>query len=635
MAGQAHDLVQRALPFETLLKSTVSCVCLHVVICCQVRLEQEAKSKRQQAANLNVLKALQKLSDATPENWAMMSAEFQEVMRTELPDTGDQREALQAEADRVFQYAQQYVKQMEERLKEQEEKERIRLEELKVKEQQARSVLTEVEACLGKAEEEAQKARTVSEQLYQLSTQNQSPQTSQGSGAASGRDALLSSFPKGAEEALRQGRVCGKLGALAQQSAEGAWKFLEGHKMALLEVETLRQEMLVFVQRSEARLQQCQMAAQQALKMSSESRERIQNNAAPMLWDRKSGDIFRSYDQDEDGFLSRNEVLNFARLEYGFAIPAASLDRIFQQLTLPGAPGLEPTRFQQLRTAVGIARFESRKKQEKQEKQEKSEEKSENPLESEALKVEAEYQEYLKQRKRSVSAEVEAIAWSDLEKKVVEVESASAAFVKASSESPEELQRSEAALDAALQAARNAVPGFLSHLRALRHSVMQLVLVQPKAAEKPPKKEGREGKEGKEGKDEQEPAKPESAETQEAPDAEPKKEPKDVEPKDSAADSAELKELKELQEKLRQLSLRLSKLEARIVLAERRASEGRKVTARIAALKVEEVRMEVAMKLRQCIEQLGGKAVDLFQIIAKGEDVASVEEAPPPPGFSL
>ena len=37
---------------------------------------------------------------------------------------------------------------------------------------------------------------------------------------------------------------------------------------------------------------------------------------------------------------------------------------------------------------------------------------------------------------------------------------------------------------------------------------------------------------------------------------------------------------------------------------------------------------EVALKLRQCIEQLGGKAVDLFQIIAKGEDAASVEEAP-------
>ena len=43
---------------------------------------------------------------------------------------------------------------------------------------------------------------------------------------------------------------------------------------------------------------------------------------------------------------------------------------------------------------------------------------------------------------------------------------------------------------------------------------------------------------------------------------------------------------------------------------------------------MEEVRLEVAVKLRQCIEQLGGKAVDLFQIIAKGEDVASVEEDP-------
>ena len=34
----------------------------------------------------------------------------------------------------------------------------------------------------------------------------------------------------------------------------------------------------------------------------------------------------------------------------------------------------------------------------------------------------------------------------------------------------------------------------------------------------------------------------------------------------------------------------------------------------------------MAVQLRQCIEQLGGKAVALFQIIAKGEDLASVEE---------
>ena len=43
-------------------------------------------------------------------------------------------------------------------------------------------------------------------------------------------------------------------------------------------------------------------------------------------------------------------------------------------------------------------------------------------------------------------------------------------------------------------------------------------------------------------------------------------------------------------------------------------------------IQVEEVRLEVAVQLRKCIEQLGGKAVDLFQIIAKGEDLASVEE---------
>ena len=51
-----------------------------------------------------------------------------------------------------------------------------------------------------------------------------------------------------------------------------------------------------------------------------------------------------------------------------------------------------------------------------------------------------------------------------------------------------------------------------------------------------------------------------------------------------------------------------------------------KLVLKLGQMQVEEVRLEVAVKLRQCIEQLGGKAVDLFQIIAKGEDVASVEE---------
>ena len=42
-----------------------------------------------------VLQAMQKLQDATPQNWAVVSTEFKTVMETELPETGDQREQLQ------------------------------------------------------------------------------------------------------------------------------------------------------------------------------------------------------------------------------------------------------------------------------------------------------------------------------------------------------------------------------------------------------------------------------------------------------------------------------------------------------------------------------------------------------------
>jgi len=368
-------------------------------------------------------------------------------------------------------------------------------------------------------------------------------------------------------------------------------------------------------------MQQAQMVAAQAVKMASESMERICNTAAPAICDRKNGDIFRRYDQDEDGMLSASEVTTFARLEYGFALPKANLDRILSHLgaeKTDHVAAVEPKRFHQLRTAVGIARFEVRAKKVKEAKAEKAEGTAIPGAEEEKLLVE--FQNHLKQRQNGIASEMEKIAWKDLESKIAEVESTSASFVKAAADSvsQDELQRFEATFDAALQAARSALPGFVNQLRSLHHEALQ---VSMKAEEKKPK-------ETKETEKTEEKKTTETQEDMKVEKPEEKTEKENEAPKTEGQDEPKEKdELKVLKEKLRGLSVKLAKLEARMLLAERKASEGRKVTARITAHKVEEVRLEVAMKLRQCIEQLGGKAVDLFQIIAKGEDVASVEEA--------
>lgn len=181
------------------------------------------------------------------------------------------------------------------------------------------------------------------------------------------------------------------------------------------------------------------MTAAQAVKMASESKERIGNTAAPAICDRKNGDIFRRYDQDEDGMLSSSEVVSFCRLEYGFALPQGNLDRILQHLaTTPAGAGtgtaaVEPKRFHQLRTAVGIARFEARAKKAKMAAKMAADTAGDTAgdtasaaaaAEDEKLKLE--FQNHLKQRQQQMEKEMEEIAWTDLEKKIADVESTSA-----------------------------------------------------------------------------------------------------------------------------------------------------------------------------------------------------------------
>lgn len=518
-----------------------------------------------------------------------MSAEFQEVIRTELPETGDQREQLQAEADRVFGYAEQYVKQMEQKQKEEQERERIRQEELKVKEQQIRQTVAEVEKLLVKAEEEAQKARSVTEQLYQLVN-------SANSANSAPRESLAASFPARAEEALRTGKTASRLGQVAQKACEACWKFLDEHRMQIFEHENLRHEVAQFVQRSEQRMQHAQMAASQAVKLASETKERICNSAAPSIWDKKNGEIFRRYDQDEDGMLSRSEVTNFSKLEYGFAIPKANLERIFTHFAPfagSAASGLEPTRFQQLRTAVGIARFEARAKAAKSTEDEETKKQKDQ--------VEAEYQNNLKQRQNAIASEVEAIwngiaSWKDLDTKIADVESTSASFVKAASSDvgQEELQRFEAAFDGALSAARTAISVCLFQLRQLRHQATELSMHEKTKTENASKEDSKmkqeEAPSTEEKKEQKEKGEnPENEKKGEESKDEKEKDEKEKEKKEEKEKEKLANPLTKLKEKLTKLARRLSKLEARLVLSEKRASEGRKVTAKILAHKAEEL----------------------------------------------
>ncbi|CAJ1422345.1 unnamed protein product [Effrenium voratum] len=76
------------------------------------RLEEEAQTLREQQAMLNVLRVLQRLSNANPDTFESLKKELEEVLRTDLPQTGGQQTVLKAEADRVLEYAKLYVNEV-------------------------------------------------------------------------------------------------------------------------------------------------------------------------------------------------------------------------------------------------------------------------------------------------------------------------------------------------------------------------------------------------------------------------------------------------------------------------------------------------------------------------------------------
>ncbi|CAE8618619.1 unnamed protein product [Polarella glacialis] len=668
----------------------------------QERRAAEAKAKREQEATLSVLKGIQKLSDANPDNFAEMSAGFEEVLRTEMPDTGEQLPMLKVEADRVYGYAKQYVQQLTEQRREAEELEQKRRAELQQREASGRKHLEEFLGLLQAAETEAVRAQGLVERLLQIAPNGNAPvpvpppPPPPGASGASGgpavvpipRGSLAAAMPQDCEPGLRAARSAEQSGALAATACDSCFRFLEQHRNAMLEVETLRDEAAMKLDHAVPRMHQARAAAAEAVTVTAGCQERLRSAAAPLVWNKKFADIFRKYDQDEDGLLSRGEISNFAKLECGFALPKENLERIFQQLVLPGALGLEPARLQQLRTAVGVARYEARCRLRKM-----PEGTARADVECELKAMEADRSSYLKDRQAVLTAQAETFGaeLAGLEAKVKASEEAARQFAtiaiasqkgvsssssdsKTAMEDAAELDKSEAAMDVALASAKAAVPAVLGQLRSLRQGGMQIVrsqavsnkAVSTKAVEPSAGPVGGMDIDVVAGRPETgqhsaaipPPVEPQSqtpmvdlsgqpAAAPEAPQGEglnpaPKasdesvaaKAPEEaaLPPKEAAAvvpvPVVEVSEALLLRAKLEASSCSLALLEARLLRAERSvAGEARSVARSRALHAQEELRLQVASQLRRTVEQLGGKVQDLFQIIAKGADTASSEEA--------
>lgn len=80
-------------------------------------------------------------------------------------------------------------------------------------------------------------------------------------------------------------------------------------------------------------------------------------------------DMFALYDADEDGFLSKQEVIQYAQGEFEFTPPESCMDRLWRNLVASGKPGIAFDCFQQMKVTVGAARVIEKERKERRKAQ--------------------------------------------------------------------------------------------------------------------------------------------------------------------------------------------------------------------------------------------------------------------------
>lgn len=296
---------------------------------------EEQKILRQQQATLAVLRVLQMLSSANPENFDSLKAELEEVLKTELPETGAQQEILKAEADRVVEYAKQYVEQIKEQQKKWEE---LRVEQQKKtaeQEETAKGLLKELESLVTVAEAASESVHYTAAPI---------------AGDHDLDDAEVVVVAKAVDEA----------GKTAMTACSACADFIMAKRTQLDEAESMRAESAKAISEAQPRVQAATRQAAEALQRATANKERIARRMAAKKWSSKKAALFSKYDLDKDGYLSRQEVVAYAKGEFNFDLPEESVARIFRLMVRKEGKGMQLADFQLLKTSVGIAREEAR-----------------------------------------------------------------------------------------------------------------------------------------------------------------------------------------------------------------------------------------------------------------------------------
>lgn len=315
--------------------------------------QEEEQRKEEQAGRVReaVTKVIQRLRVATPEAFEALRKELGEVLSAELPKSGDLRRELMQESEKAIDAAKRSVNQIKEVRKKQAQQ--LEMERMKLRMQEKAVAIAErIKALTALVPIQAEKLRLAALPLERVE-----------SSESDMNDAELEKIAEVVEVACDEiGRAV--VDGLAYLNVQGieirmVLPATTSIKLADLNVSlaTLEQH-LMNLNALACALRLKALLARQALERRRASRKHPEDVAA----------IFRKYDCDADGVLSKKEVLSYAQGEFKFTPSEDALDRVWNVFVEECTSGVPERAFQQLKVALGVAREVARDRQRKEER---------------------------------------------------------------------------------------------------------------------------------------------------------------------------------------------------------------------------------------------------------------------------
>lgn len=302
--------------------------------------EQEEKRRAEQKSTLAIRRVIQKVRLATPENFAELCSELEEILKQELTNTGAQVQRMKEESDKGIEQARKRIEQLTAQKRQEEEKRMAEENKRKEAEEYVKRLVQELCDLVDAAEKQAEKLKEIARPVEQLDSSHRVQDVEAASVAAEEAVELSKQMTKACTDFI--------LAKGPEMKEAEAAQVVPGQPVPPSDTKQILAQLL-------QRINDCTHMAENTIKQARGAKAKAVQRAAAREATTAMQLLFDKYDRDSDNMLSRKEVLSYARGEFDFLVPQDTMEGIWEHIVVEGDRGVKRERFQWLRVAVGIA----------------------------------------------------------------------------------------------------------------------------------------------------------------------------------------------------------------------------------------------------------------------------------------